>query len=157
MATARERFEQRAREAGVPVAARSFPEGTRTAADAAAAIGCGVGQIVKSLVLVADDEPILVLTSGANRVAEDRVAAILGAGTVRMADADEVREATGYAIGATPPFGHERPLRTLLDRDLLDHDQVWAAAGSPDSVFPLPPDRLAEVSGARVCDVAAGP
>jgi prolyl-tRNA editing enzyme YbaK/EbsC (Cys-tRNA(Pro) deacylase) len=145
-----DRFRERAATHGVEVAAREFPQGTRTAEDAAAAIGCDVGQIVKSLVFVADDEPVLVLTSGANRVHEPTLRDVLGAGAVRKADADEVRAATGYAIGGTPPFGHDRPLRVVCDRDLTDHDEVWAAAGTPSTVFPLPPDRLLEVTGAEV-------
>ncbi len=131
-----------------------YPAGTRTAADAAAAIGCDVAQIVKSLVFAADGEPVLVLTSGANRVDVERVADLLGATRVTKADADLVRSATGFAIGGTPPFGHPAPLPTLVDRDLLDHEVVWAAAGTPDSVFPLSPDVVVRRSGGRVADVA---
>lgn len=134
---------------------RRYPAGTRTAADAAAAIGCDVAQIVKSLVFAADGEPVLVLTSGANRVDVDRVAELLGAARVTKADADLVRSATGFAIGGTPPFGHPAPLPTLVDRDLLDHEIVWAAAGTPDSVFPLAPDVVVVRSGGTVADVAA--
>lgn len=133
---------------------RRFPEGTRTAADAAAAVGCDVAQIVKSLVFTADGEPVLVLTSGANRVDTAKVADELGVDHVGKADADLVRRATGFAIGGTPPFGHPSPLRTVVDRDLLAHDEVWAAAGSPDSVFPLAPRTLVERSGGTVTDVA---
>lgn len=136
------------------VAVQRFPSGTRTAADAAAAVGCDVAQIVKSLVFVADGRPILVLASGANRVDTAAVAALLGAARVVKADADQVRDATGFAIGGTPPFGHPRPLTTLVDRDLLDHDVVWAAAGTPDSVFPLSPALVVARSGGTVADVA---
>lgn len=149
-----DRFVERARDAGVEVTARQFGEGTRTAADAAAAIGCEVAQIVKSLVFVADDQPVLVLTSGANRVDLDRVARHLHAREVRKATADEVRSATGYGIGATPPLGHDTPLPVLLDEDLLAHDEVWAAAGTPRHVFPVAPQRLREVAGAEVAAVA---
>ena len=149
-----DRFVERARRAGVEVDARAFPEGTRTAADAAAAIGCDVAQIVKSLVFVADEQPVLVLTSGANRVDTDRVAAHLRAAKVRKATADEVRSATGYGIGATPPLGHETPLPVLLDEDLLAHDEVWAAAGTAQHVFPLAPHRLREVADAEVAAIA---
>jgi prolyl-tRNA editing enzyme YbaK/EbsC (Cys-tRNA(Pro) deacylase) len=149
-----DRFVERARRAGVEVRARAFPEGTRTAADAATAIGCEVAQIVKSLVFVADDRPVLVLTSGANRVDTDRVAAQLGAAAVRKASADEVRTATGYGIGATPPLGHDTDLPVLLDEDLLAHDEVWAAAGTAQHVFPVAPDLLREVAGAQVAAVA---
>ena len=150
-----DRFVERARRAGVEVEAREFPEGTRTAADAAAAIGCDVAQIVKSLVFVADEQPVLVLTSGANRVDTGRVAAHLGAAEVRKASADEVRSATGYGIGATPPLGHETPLPVLLDDDLLAHDEVWAAAGTAQHVFPIAPARLREVADAQVTTIAA--
>lgn len=138
------------------VEVRRYPAGTRTAADAAAAIGCDVAQIVKSLVFTADGEPVLVLTSGANRVDVQAVARHLGAGQVRKADAAVVRTATGFAIGGTPPFGHATPLRALVDRDLLEHDVVWAAAGTPDAVFPLSPQVLVQRSGASVAGVAEG-
>lgn len=151
---AMERFLARADALGLEVKVREFPEGTRTAADAAAAIGCDVAQIVKSLVFVADDRPVLVLTSGVNRVDEQRLAALLGAARVRKADAGEVRDATGYAIGGTPPVGHDAPLTIVCDRDLTRYDEVWAAAGTPNHVFPLTPDRLLAVTGAEVADVA---
>ena len=140
--------------ADLPIDVQRHPAGTRTAADAAAAIGCDVAQIVKSLVFSVDSNPVLVLTSGANRVDTDAVAALHGAATVTKADAQLVRKATGYAIGGTPPFGHPQALPTWVDRDLLDHEVVWAAAGTPDSVFPLSPQRLVEVTGATVADVA---
>ena len=155
MANGLERFTERARAAGVEVEATEFGEGTRTAADAAAAIGCDVAQIVKSLVFVADEQPVLVLTSGANRVDTDRVAVHLGATGVRKASANEVRSATGYGIGATPPLGHDTDLPVLLDEDLLAHDEVWAAAGTAQHVFPIAPDRLREVADAQVVAVAA--
>jgi prolyl-tRNA editing enzyme YbaK/EbsC (Cys-tRNA(Pro) deacylase) len=148
-----ERFEAEARSRGLDLEVREFPQGTRTAQDAAAAIGCDVAQIVKSLVFVADDEPVLVLTSGANRVHEPTLRDVLGASSFRKADADEVREATGYAIGGTPPFGHRRPLRILCDRDLTVHEEIWAAAGSPSTVFGLTPATLLEVTDAEVVDV----
>jgi prolyl-tRNA editing enzyme YbaK/EbsC (Cys-tRNA(Pro) deacylase) len=155
MPTALERFLARASELGVPVEPVEFPEGTRTAADAAAAIGCDLAQIVKSLVFVADGRPVLVLTSGANRVDESRLATHLGARSVGKADARQVREATGYAIGGTPPFGHETDLRVLCDRSLLAHEEVWAAPGVPTAVFAIAPERLLAASGAEVADVAA--
>ena len=156
MATAIERFLERAADLGLHPEIQTYPEGTRTAADAAAAIGCDVAQIVKSLVFVADDgRPVLVLTSGANRVDEARVAAALGATELRKATADEVRAATGYAIGGTPPFGHDESLLTVVDPHLLDHAEVWAAAGTPTSVFPLTPADLVRLTGARTVEVAA--
>lgn len=155
MPTATERFLTRARELGVDVQPRRFPDGTRTAADAAAAVGCDVAQIVKSLVFVADERPVLVLTSGARRVEETKLAAATGASVVRKASADEVRTATGYAIGGTPPFGHDTPLEVLCDEHLLAHEVVWAAAGTPMDVFDLHPDTLVAASRARVADVAS--
>jgi prolyl-tRNA editing enzyme YbaK/EbsC (Cys-tRNA(Pro) deacylase) len=155
MAGAVDRFVARAAELGIVVEPRTFPEGTRTALDAATAIGCAVGAIVKSLVFVADGRPVLVLTSGANRVDEERLATALGASAVRKADADEVRAATGYAIGGTPPFGHDTALEVLLDEDLTTHAQVWAAAGTPSTVFPIDPGTLTSVTGARRVEVAA--
>ena len=133
-----------------------YPAGTRTARDAAAAIGCEVAQIVKSLVFIADDGPVLALVSGANRLDVAKLGAALGAGSVRKADADEVRAATGFAIGGTPPFGHPVLLSTVVDQDLLEHDVVWAAAGTPDACFPIPSARLAELIG-TVGDLAEPP
>lgn len=153
MASGVERFLERATELGLQLEVREFPAGTRTAADAAAAIGCDVGQIVKSLVFVAGEQPVLVLTSGANRVDEASLAAHLGAGGVRKATADEVRAATGYAIGGTPPFGHDTALTVWCDRDLTTYQQVWAAAGTPTTVFPIAPEILLHTTGAGVLDV----
>ncbi|MEX0953495.1 MAG: YbaK/EbsC family protein [Nitriliruptoraceae bacterium] len=144
------RFDQRARTAGFTPDIRAFPEGTRTARDAAAAIGCDLAQIVKSLVFLADGRGVLVLTSGANQVDETRLAATLGAAEVRRASADEVRATTGYPIGGTPPFGLDTDLDVLCDEDLCTHGEVWAAAGSPTSVFAIAPDRLVALTGARV-------
>ena len=127
--------------------AREFPEGTRTAQDAAAAIGCDVGQIVKSLVFVRDGEPLLVLCSGANTVDAERLG-------LTKADADLVRRATGFAIGGVPPYGHPAALETLIDEDLLGYDEVWAAAGTPRSVFPLTPAQLVERAGGTVALVS---
>lgn len=154
MATAVDRFLQAAADLGVEVETQHYPEGTRTAADAAAAIGCDVAQIVKSLVFMADDAPVLVLTSGANRVDTGKVAAAVGAATVRKADADQVKAATGFAIGGTPPFGHPEPVATLIDPDLLAFDVVYAAAGTPDTNFGIASSRLAEVTTGKVVDVA---
>ncbi len=156
MSKAVDRFEEAARATGLSVEVRRFPEGTRTAPDAARAVGCDVGQIVKSLVFVADGEPFLALTSGKNRADPSKLAAALDTREVRRADADQVRDATGFAIGGTPPFGHPRPLTVLVDRDLLVYDEVWAAAGTPDAVFSLSPDDLVRASGGRVVELAAG-
>jgi prolyl-tRNA editing enzyme YbaK/EbsC (Cys-tRNA(Pro) deacylase) len=142
-----------ARSLGLDLDVREFPEGTRTAADAARAIGCAVDQIVKSLVFVADTDPVLVLTSGGNRVDVVKVGKQTGSAGVRKADAEEVRAATGYAIGGTPPFGHARELPVLVDRHLTGFEVVWAAAGTPRHVFPITPGDLVRSSGGRVADV----
>jgi prolyl-tRNA editing enzyme YbaK/EbsC (Cys-tRNA(Pro) deacylase) len=132
---------------------REFAESTATAADAAAAIGTTVERIVKSLVFMADHRPILVLVSGPKRVDTDKVAR-LTAGSVKRASADQVRDATGYAIGGVPPVGHNGHLATFVDRDLLQYPEVWAAAGTPNSVFAIHPDELVRITQARVEDVS---
>lgn len=147
-----ERFEAAAAARGLVLEIREFPEGTKTAAEAARAVGCDVGQIVKSVVMVADGAPFVALTSGPNRADPGRLAALLGASEVRKADPDEAREATGFAIGGTPPFGYPRPLRVLMDRDLLSHEVVWAAAGTPRTVFPIGPRDLERAAGAEAAD-----
>ena len=145
-----------ARRAGVVITVQRFPEETRTAEDAARAIGCEVAQIVKSLAFIADDVPVLALVSGRNRVDEARLAAATGAAETRRASGREAREATGFAIGGVPPFGHSQPMRVLVDRDLLAHEMVWAAAGLPDTVFAIAPRDLVRASGGDVADIAAG-
>lgn len=138
---------------GHPVS--TFPAGTRTASDAAAAIGCDVAQIVKSLVFRrAGGAALLVLASGRNRVDERKVEALLGE-TVGKADAAFVRAATGFAIGGVPPAGHPERLETLVDADLLRYDELWAAAGTPQTVFPVRPQELVAITGGRVVDVAS--
>jgi prolyl-tRNA editing enzyme YbaK/EbsC (Cys-tRNA(Pro) deacylase) len=134
------------RDAGVAAEVREFPEGTRTAPEAAAAVGCEVGQICKSLVFRVGAEPLLVIASGANRVDEARFGAV-------KADAECVREHTGFAIGGVPPFGHATAIDTVLDEDLLRYDVVWAAAGTPRAVFAIAPAALVELCGGRVARV----
>lgn len=141
--------------AGLAIKVKRFPEGTRTAADAARAVGCQVAQIVKSLVFMADGEPVIALVSGADRLDPARLAAAMGATSVRRADGDEVRAATGFAIGGVPPVGHARPVTVLIDERLLAHDLVWAAAGLPDAVFRASPRALQAAAGARVAALAA--
>ena len=119
-------------------------ESTRTAAEAASAVGCTVGQIVKSLVFRAGEGPILVLASGANFVDEERLAAIVGT-PIKRARADFVRQYTGYAIGGVAPVGHPQPIRTFVDEDILLYEEVWAAAGGPFTVFACSPDFLASL------------
>lgn len=149
MAGGRERFLEAAAVLGHAVEVRTFPEGTKTAEDAARAVGCDVAQIVKSLVFMADDRPVLALTSGANRVDTAALARVAGASAVRRATPEEARAASGYAVGGTPPFGHPAPIPTFLDRDLLAHATVWAAAGTPDAVFATTPAEL-EIGRAHV-------
>ena len=142
-------------ELGLEVQPHRFPEGAKTAVDAANAIGCDVAQIVKSLVFMADDRPVMAFTSGANRVDEAKLASLVGAGAVRRATPEEARSATGFAVGGTPPFGHPERLTCLVDHDLLAWDEIWAAAGTPDSVFPLTPADLLRVTGATASAFAA--
>ncbi len=150
---AAERFADAAARLGLDLDVRRFPEGTRTAADAARAVGCDIGQIVKSLVFVAGGDAFLALTSGPNRADPRRLGELVGVPEVRKANADEAREATGFAIGGTPPFGHPRKLRVFVDRDLLAHDLLWAAAGTPDAVFPITPGDLLRASGGEPTDL----
>jgi len=145
-----------AAEAGLPIEVRRFPEETRTAADAARAVGCDVGQIVKSLVFMADGAPVLALVSGEHQLDPARLAAAVGASEVRRASGDEARHASGYAIGGVPPLGHASRLPVLIDRHLLRHPVVWAAAGLPDAVFPADPVALVRAAAAREADLAAG-
>lgn len=133
-----------------------FPEeGTPTAADAAEAVGCEIGQIVNSLVFDVGGDPVLCLTSGGNRVSEAALASWAGIdeGDVSMASPELVRDATGWAIGGVPPICHETDLVTLFDPTLLSYETVWAAAGTPTSVWEVAPDRLREVADAEVVDV----
>lgn len=153
MSKAIDRFLEAAEVLAHPVEVRRFPEGTKTAQGAARAIGCEVGQIVKSLVFVADGRPVLALTSGANRVDVVRLAELAGASSARRATPEEARGATGFAVGGTPPFGHPEPVRTFLDRDLLGYEEIWAAAGTPDAVFRTTPGELARTALAEVADL----
>ena len=152
-----ERFAEAAAEGyGLDVDVHEFDEGTKTAADAAEAIDCDVAQIASSLVFLVDGDPVVVVTSGANRVGEARVAEAVGApgADVGMAGPDEVKAATGWSIGGVPPICHESDVPVLFDRTLLDHETVWAAAGTPDAVWPIAPDRLVELADAQEADVA---
>jgi len=146
------RFESWLASTDLSVTVKDFPQGTRTAVDAARAVGCDVSQIVKSLVFVAGGKPVVALVSGANRLDEKRLAAVAGEPVVK-ADADTARTATGYAIGGVPPFGHTTDVPVFMDRELLEHRVVWAATGRPDSVFEIEPERLRELSNAVVMDL----
>lgn len=140
---------------GAEAEIRELPDSTRTAPEAAAAVGCAVEQIVKSLVFrrARSGTPLLVLASGSNLVDEARVAELVGE-PVEKPDADFVRAQTGYAIGGVPPLGHNEPLQTLIDEDLLGLGEVWAAAGTPRAVFPVAGGRLPELTGGRVAAIA---
>jgi len=138
---------------GLTFEVHEFPGGTRTADDAARAIGVEVGQIVKSLVFLADGVPVVALVSGANQLDEARLAAAAGASSTGRASAEQVREATGYPVGGVPPLGHAAQLRTFVDEDLLAHDEVWAAAGTPHLNFAISPAELVRVTGGTVCDL----
>lgn len=151
--SASQRVAEAARSLGLDIEVREFPEGTRTAQDAANAIGVTVGQIVKSLVFLADGAPIVCLVSGANRVDTGRLADAIGAGRIDRADADTVREVTGFAVGGVPPFGHATEIAVYCDRDLLAFDVIWAAAGTPTAVFSVKPQPLAEACRAQVVDL----
>ncbi len=140
-------------EAGIETEPVELGEDTRTAEAAARAVGVEVGQIVKSLVFLAGSEPVLALVSGANRANMRKLEEALGC-VVARADAATVRQATGYAIGGVPPLGHARTLRTLVDRDLLQYPLVYAAAGTPNSIFPVEPDALVTATAGAVLDLA---
>lgn len=153
MSNAIERFREAASALGYTVPeVRRFPEGTKTAVDAARAIGCRVDQIVKSLVFLVGDQPVLALTSGANRVDPSKLGRVAGGARSRRASPDEAREATGFAVGGTPPFGHPERVRTFLDPRLLGFEEVWAAAGTHDGVFPIAPAELVRVAVAEIGD-----
>ena len=147
---------------GVSLEVRVFDESTHTAAEAAAAVGAEIGQIVKSLVFVnpGEDgalEPILCLVSGPNRVDLARLAAVTGARDVRRATAREANELSGFTIGGIPPIGHARPMRVIMDPDLGRFPIVWAAAGTATAVFPVPPGTLRSISNATVAPIAEEP
>jgi prolyl-tRNA editing enzyme YbaK/EbsC (Cys-tRNA(Pro) deacylase) len=151
---AAERVRQALAALGMVAPIREFPQGTRTAQDAALAIGTTLGQIVKSLVFVADGRPILALVSGRNHVDAGKLAREVGASHIERADAGMVRTVTGFAIGGVPPVGHATPLQTLIDEDLLHYDFVYAAAGTPTTIFPIAPMELVRITGGRAADVA---
>jgi Cys-tRNA(Pro) deacylase len=144
-----------ARELGLTITLKEFEATTRTAADAAQAIGCEVAQIVKSLVFVVDSQPIVALVSGPNRLDEKKLAALCGVSPkkVKRADADTAREVTGYAIGGVPPFGHKTRLPTYIDRDFGQFEVIWAAAGTPNAVFAITPAELVRATGGIMVDL----
>lgn len=134
--------------------ARILPVSTHTASDAAAALGVGIGQIAKSVIFysVSTLEPILIIASGANRVDKEKVGQLLGF-KIKTASPEYCLQVTGYPVGGVPPFDHIHPIRTLMDRDLLNFDSVWASAGTPNSLFPISPQELVDLSHAEVVDI----
>ena len=150
------RVMEAARERGLEITTKRFPEGTKTAADAAAAIGVSVGQIVKSLVFGVDTEIVMALVSGSNQLDEKKLALAAGGAKCSRVDADAVRAATGYPIGGVPPFGHSTQLRVFVDPDLLQYAEVWAAAGTWNDNFGAAPADIVRVSGGVVTDLKRG-
>jgi prolyl-tRNA editing enzyme YbaK/EbsC (Cys-tRNA(Pro) deacylase) len=140
-----------ARELGLDVEVQHLDSSTRTVAEAAAAVGCEASEIAKSIVFVADGDPVVCIASGAHRIDPGKLADALDVAEVRQASAQEVRAATGYAIGGVPPFGHGLPV--VFDEELLRHDSVWAAAGDPHSLFRADPRKLADCTGAEIVEV----
>ena len=139
-----------AREVGLELDVREFAEGTRTADDAARAIGVETGQIVKSLVFEVDGRPVVALVAGDNRLDEGRLAEAAGGQRAGRVDADTVRRVTGYPVGGVPPLGHTEPMPVFVDEDLLRYEVVWAAAGHPHWNFPVHPAELVRATGAKV-------
>jgi len=155
-----EAFENAAREEhGIDVEVHEFDEGTKTAAAAADAIGCETAQIASSLAFDVGGDLVVIVTSGANRVSERKLAALENADPddVSMADADRIKGTLGWSIGGVPPFCHETDVPTYLDETLTEFDTVWAAAGTPQAVFPIDPETIHEIAGATVVDIRVEP
>lgn len=155
MASGPERLQAALHEQGIDVQVLRLSESTKTAPEAAAAVGCDVAAIAKSLLFMADGEPLLVICGGDKRADTAKIAALVGASSVKMSSADDVRKYTGYAIGGVPPVGHVTDLKKLMDERLLKWPTIYAAAGAHDALFPIAPDLLAEKSGATLADVTA--
>jgi Cys-tRNA(Pro) deacylase len=153
MASGPERVQAALDEKGIESRVLRLPDSTRTAPEAAKAVGCEVGAIAKSLLFLADGEPVLAICAGDRRVDTARLADLLGASEVKMAPAEEVRRVTGFAIGGVPPLGHATPITILMDTALLRWPTVYAAAGAHDALFPIEPQKLADAAGARVEDI----
>ena len=151
----RSRLADCARDLGLEVSVQRLAASTRTVEDAALAVGCQEAEIAKSIVFVADGDPVVCIASGRHRIDTDKLADALDVAEVRQAAADEVRAATGFAIGGVPPFGHDLPV--LFDESLLEHGRVWAAAGDPHSLFCVDPRKLADCVKARVVAVGEQP
>lgn len=138
------------------VRVHEFPEGTKTAADAAEAIGCSVAQIASSIAFEANGSLVVVITSGAHRVDEEKLASLVDANpeTVSMANADRIKDTLGWSIGGVPPFCHDADVPVYMDETLQEYDELWAAAGTPEAVFPIAPDRLVALANPTIADVA---
>ena len=149
----RDSVSDRARSLGLDVRVQRLESSTRTVTEAARAVGCEEAEIAKAIVFVADGDPVLCVASGRHQIDTERLAEELDVAEVRKAGADEVRAATGYAIGGVPPFGHDLPV--IMDQELLNHERVWAAAGDAHSLFGVDPHELARCTGARVARVGA--
>jgi prolyl-tRNA editing enzyme YbaK/EbsC (Cys-tRNA(Pro) deacylase) len=147
----RDRLAEHARQLGLRVQVQRLGASTRTVKDAAVAVGCQEAEIAKSIVFVADGDPVVCVASGRHRIDTRKLAEVLDVAEVRQAAAEEVRAATGFAIGGVPPFGHDLPI--LFDESLLEHQRVWAAAGDPHSLFAVDPRELARCVEARVVAV----
>src|SRR5438552_18849655 len=154
MASGPERVQAALDKLGLEAKVMRLPDSTRTAPEAAKAVGCDVGAIAKSLLFLADGEPVLVICGGDRRVDTARVADLIGASEVKMAPAEEVRRITGFSIGGVPPLGHATPVPIFMDAGMLRWPLIYAAAGAHDALFPIDPQRLAGAVGARVEDVA---
>ena len=147
----RDRLAECARDLGIEVHPQRLNDSTRTVRDAAAAVGCDEAEIAKTIVFVADGDPVVCVASGQHRIDTEKLADLLDVAEIRQAKADEVRAATGFAIGGVPPFGHDLPV--LFDEELLRHERVWAAAGDPHSLFEVDPRELADCIRARVAEL----
>jgi prolyl-tRNA editing enzyme YbaK/EbsC (Cys-tRNA(Pro) deacylase) len=151
---ATDRFVKSATELGLAISIHQFPEGTKTSAEAAAAVGCELSAIAKSIVFMADEQPVVAILPGDRRLDPDKLGRVVGARSVRRASLDEAREATGFAAGGTPAFGYPGPIPVYLDTGLRRHEEVWSAAGTPTTVYPVPLTELIRVAGAQVADLA---
>ena len=156
LSTSAQKVQRALREIGLELEVIELPGSTRTAAEAAQAVGCEVEQIIKSLVFKAkrSERPVLVIASGVNRVDEKKIEALIGE-PLGKADADFVRQHTGYAIGGVPPLGHSEPILTFIDEDLLNVESLWAAAGTPHAVFKLTPEELLRICTGTVAAIKA--
>lgn len=132
---------------------QTLPQSTGTAQEAGQALDCQLAQIAKSICFWADNQSLLVVASGVNRINEGKVAKLLGVSEVSIMDPDEVRRETGYAIGGVPPFGHKKEIKTLIDKDLFKFDKIWAAAGNPHSVFNISPKKLKKITNGQVVKI----